>query len=290
MQAYVKKIQSLTLLAIMALTAANCSVPQQKPGHEVTFAVTGNTSPASPFTGYPEKLEQVFGSINADNPMFVIHTGNIIQGGPGDVGITANDITRQYQMFLQQKKSLRPILHILAGERDIYDGSLELFSQFTGEKFYYSFNYGNAHFILLHILNGKHAMDNEQRKWLERDLETHRYDAAIFIFSHYPILSSPQSGIRYRDGDKLHELFARYPVKAVFSGSVKNLYEYEKDGIRYTAAGCFGFNSEDWHWSFNQYYIVRYDGGKLAVRAVRVNFPAGAYRPKIIQEAPEKKN
>ena len=51
---------------------------------------------------------------------------------------------------------LRPILHILAGEKDLYNGSLELFNQYTGEKLFYSFNYGNAHFILLHVLNSRH--------------------------------------------------------------------------------------------------------------------------------------
>lgn len=278
------------ILPAALITAAGCSAPQQLPGNDVCFAVIGNTSPASPFTGYPEKLEQVFSSINQDNPMLVIHTGNIIQGGPGNVGITANDITRQYQKFIEQKKSLRPILHILAGEKDLYDGSPDLFEQYTGEKLYYSFNYGAMHFILLHVLNREHGIDREQMRWLERDLERHRYDAAIFVFTHYPVLASPQSGAKYRGGEELHKLFLRYPVKAVFSGSLKNLYEYEKDGIRYTAAGCYGYNSEDWHWSFNQYYIVQYNGAKLTVRPVRINFPAGTYRPKLFKEAPEKKN
>ena len=77
------------LLAAVSVAAASCAAPHQKPAHEVEFIVMGNTSPASPFTGRPEKLEQVFRSINQDNPMLVIHTGNIIQGGSESVGITA---------------------------------------------------------------------------------------------------------------------------------------------------------------------------------------------------------
>lgn len=279
MQADITKKRFCALLASVLLAAANCAAPQQKPGNDVSFAVMGNTSPASPFTGYPEKLEQVFESINRDNPMLVIHTGNIIQGGAENVGIMPGDITRQFRQLYEQKKALNPILHILAGERDAYNGSFDLFKKHTGEKLYYSFNYGTMHFIMLHVLNKNHRIAPEQMKWLERDLAAHRYDAAIFVFTHYPVLSSPYSGIRYQDGARLHELFARYPVKAVFSGSVKTLYEYEKDGIRYIAAGCYGYNAEDRNWSASQYYIVTYSGTKLSLRAVRVNTPAGAYRP-----------
>ncbi|HOT45731.1 MAG TPA: metallophosphoesterase [Spirochaetota bacterium] len=281
-----------TIRALLAalLVAAGCAAPQQKPGHEIKFVVLGNTSPASPFTGYAEKLEFVFQAINQENPMMVIHTGNIIQGGTEWMGVTRNDIDRQYETFLGQKKLLRPLIHILAGEKDLYNNSLELFTRYTGERLYYSFNYGNIHFILLHVLSRDHRIDRDQIKWLKRDLETNRYAAAIFVFTHYPVLSSPQSGIRHKDGDELHRLFVQYPVKAVISGSVKNTYEYDKDGIRYAAAGCYGYNYEDWHWSYTQYYVAAYDGTKLNLKGVRVNFPGNAYRPKVFKDETEKKN
>jgi hypothetical protein len=290
MLAFISKRKISALLAAITFATVSCTAPQQKPAHEVEFIVMGNTSPASPFTGHAEKLEYVFRCINQENPVLVIHTGNIIQGGSESLGITINDITRQYRQFLHEKTVLRPILHVLAGEKDLYNNSMELFKQYIDEKLFYSFNYGNAHIILLHILNGSHRLDPEQMKWLTRDLEKHRYDAAIFIITHYPVISAPQSGIRYQGGDELHTLFARYPVKAVISGSLKNIYEYEKDGIRYVTAGCFGFNYEDWHWSYNQYYIVRYDGAKVTVRGVRVNFPVNTNQPKMFENEPEKKN
>lgn len=281
-----------TILSLLAslLIAAGCAAPQQKPGHGIKFVVMGNTSPASPFTGYPEKLEFVFQTINQENPMMVMHTGNIIQGGSEWMGVTRKDIDRQYEKFIEQKKTLRPIIHILAGEKDLYNNSLDLFKKYSGERLYYSFNYGNIHFILLHVLSRDHRIDRDQMKWLKRDLETNRYAAAIFVFTHYPVLSSPQSGIRHKDGDELHGLFVQYPVKAVISGSLKNTYEYDRDGIRYTAAGCYGYNYEDWHWSYTQYYVATYDGTKLTMKGVRVNFPGNTYRPKVFKDEPEKKN
>ena len=273
--------------AIAVLTA--CATPQPGPMPEITFAVMGNTSPASPFTGTAEKLEDVYRALNKDNPLFVIHTGDIIQGGTAQMGITMKDVERQYGDFVMQKKVLRPIFHVLAGERDMYNGSLALFARYTGERLYYSFNCGNIHFILLHILGRDHRLSPEQMAWLRSDLERHKDDSAIFVFSHYPVMAPPQAGTRFVDGEELHKLFVKYPVRAAFAGALRAQYEIEKDGIKYETAGCFGFTYEDWHWSYNQYYLVTFDGSKTAVRGVRVNFPANSYRPKVIKDDPEKK-
>ncbi|MBN2160381.1 MAG: metallophosphoesterase [Spirochaetes bacterium] len=273
-----------------ALAAAACSAPATKPAPAFTFVVIGNTSPASPFTGYAEKLDQVFESINRENPVLVVHTGNLVQGGSESVGVSEKDVARQYRTFLEQKKALGPVLHIMAGEKDLYNGKADLFKKFTGRTLWYSFNYGNIHFIILHVLHKEHWMSPAQKAWLKRDLEAQRDAAAIFVFTHYPVLAPPNSGIRCVNGNDLHALFVRYPVKAVLSGSIRGLYDYEKDGVRYIAAGCFGFTMEDWHWGFNQYYVAHYDAGRLSIRGVRVNFTGPSYRPKIIRPAPAKKN
>ncbi|OHD63940.1 MAG: hypothetical protein A2176_15030 [Spirochaetes bacterium RBG_13_51_14] len=280
MRLFILKREFSAILIAVIIAAANCSAPRHLPANEVKFIVLGNTSPASPFTGYPEKLDYVLKSINQENPVLVIHTGNIVRGGNEWMGITREDVCRQYRNFLDQRKSLRPILHILAGDGDRYNGTPDLFRHYTGEDLFYSFNYGSIHFILLHLLNSNDRLSPDQMRWLERDLEAHRYDTAVFIFSHYPLPASPQSGNRSRDGGDLHGLFLRYPVTAVISGSMKSLSEYEKDGIRYIAAGCFGYNYEDWHWGFYQYYVAHYDGAKLTFRGICVSFPGNSYRPK----------
>ena len=286
----IKRIMIPLLTAALLPAIFSCAGPETRQPGELSFIIIGNTSPASPFTGHPEKLSYVFKSIKQENAFLVIHTGNIIQGGSDSVGITVQDITRQFAAFIRDRDSLRAVIHILAGEKDLYNGSLDLFSHFTGEKLFYSFNYGSVHFVLLHILNKKHAVSPEQMKWLKRDLEKHRNDSAVFILSHFPIQSPPPSGIKYQDGEELHALFKEYPVKAAISGYSNNLSEFDKDGIRYIAAGCFGYNYEDWHWNYNQYYIAHFDGSKLTVKGIRVNFPADSYRPKIIKDETIDKN
>ena len=287
---YKKMSRAAATAMITALAVfVSCATPQQGPMPEVTFAIIGNTSPASPFTGTAEKLEDVYRALNRDNPLFVINTGDIVQGGTEVMGITVKDVERQYRDFVMQKKVLRPIYHVLAGEKDLYNGSLALFGQYTGERLYYSFNYGSIHFILLHIINREHKISKEQMSWLRRDLERHKEDSAIFVFSHYPIMAPPQAGTRFADGEELHKLFVKYPVKATFAGALRSQFELEKDGIKYEVAGCFGYTFEDWHWSYNQYYMVTFDGSKTTVRGVRVNFPGNSYRPKVIKDEPEKK-
>ena len=251
----------------------SCAAPEHRPGHEVRFIVIGNTSPVSPFTGYPERLPFVFKSMGLENIVLAIHTGNLIHGGNEWMGITRKDIVRQYQNVLRHKNMNIAVTHILAGEMDQFNGKNDFFEQFIGTKLFYSFNYADSHFILLNILNKDHLLTLGQMRWLENDLEAHKNDSAIFVFSHYPVISSPQSGIRYEGGEALHALFIRYPVKAVISGYMKNYSEYEKDTVRYIDAGCYGFNNEDWQPGFNQYYIARYDGINFTIKGVKVNFP-----------------
>ncbi|OHD72427.1 MAG: hypothetical protein A2W19_13870 [Spirochaetes bacterium RBG_16_49_21] len=265
---------SSPLTAILLFLLTHCAAPSQRPASDVKFIVIGNTSPASPFVGYAERLPAVLRDINHEHPVLVIHTGNIIHGGHEWMGITRKDVTRQFRNLIKQKKIFTSAIHILAGAGDQFNGSLELFEQYTGEKLFYSFNYGDSHFVLLHIIDEGRKMSPEQTRWLREDLEIHKNSSAIFIFSHHPVISYPQNGTRYSGGEELHKLFIRYPVKAVISGDANNFYEYAKDNIRYIMAGCYGFNNRDWHWGFYQYYIGHYDGNRFTIKGVRVNFPA----------------
>jgi hypothetical protein len=274
----------------LVILLVSCAVPEYRPGHEVKFIVIGNTSPVSPFTGYPERLPSVYRSISHENIVLAIHTGNMIHGGHEWMGITRKDIVRQYQNVIRHKNMLTAITYILAGEMDQFNGKIDFFEQFISKKLFYSFNYADSHFILLNILNKDHVLTPGQMRWLENDLEAHKNFSAIFVFSHYPVISSPQSGIRFQGGEELHALFIRYPVKAVISGSMKNYSEYEKDTIRYIDAGCYGFNNEDWQPGFNQYYIARYDGINFSIKGVKVNVPPNLNKGNTLSGTASEKN
>jgi hypothetical protein len=280
---YYLKATVFCILLLTVLGHANCSSAGRKPFQEVKFIVLGNTGPASPFTGFSAKLSSVYKSINHENIVLVIHLGNMVHGGHDWMGITKIDVERQYRMAFMHNKSLTPILHMVAGEMDKYNGTTELFEHFISKKLFYSFNYADSHFILLNITNKDHALSPEQKKWLNEDLEIYKKSPAIFVFSHYPITSSQQSGIRYQDGEELHALFARYPVRAVISGGAKTFLDFERDAIRYIVAGCYGYNDENWHSKYNQYYIAHYDGFNFTIKGVKMNFQ-GTLKPKISRD------
>jgi len=172
----------------------SCASYDARDTHEVQFIVTGNTYPASPFSGYPEKLEFAFGAMSRENAALVIHTGNTIQGGGPEQGIAEQDIVRQLRKFIEQRKTLNAVMHVLIGERDLYRGSHDLFRRYIGHPPYYSFNFGSAHIVILYLPSQHYRLDPTQMRWLCRDLERHRQSPAIFVFTHFPVLTAVRTG------------------------------------------------------------------------------------------------
>ncbi len=116
-------------------------------------------------------------------------------------------------------------------------------------------------------------------RWLRGDLEEHQHARAIFVFSHSEFYSSPLLDFAQGQGHpaianrlELHELFRRYPVKAVFSGH-EHVYWHEPaeshDFIHYIVAGGAGaplYAPPD-RGGFAHYLLVRVTGtaGSLKV-------------------------
>ncbi len=267
-----------TILA-PALFATACFLSQARDTSplEVHFALTGNTFPESPFRGKNEALDGLIKRINDDNPLFVIHLGDIVHGGKSWMGISAIDLERQFRDFKTQFALLRPLLFTLRGEKDMLDASCEHYTRHTGRSPYYSFNYGPAHCIVLDTCeDGKSEISSSQRTWLEKDLMRHRRAQAIFVFAHYPIFENNAPGfdsagrmISMKQAEALHDLFKKFPVKAVFCGHHTSLYRTVKDGIHYIVAGCdFSAIRIMPHQKVKnaaQYYMVDYRGGDITI-------------------------
>jgi len=257
---------SLIILFFFPLSCARSVINKSD---SLRFVITGNTAPASAFAGIPENLQRVIEQINADNPVFVIHTGNMVRGGMGWMGINDNDVSRQYLEFLKSASMFNSLLYTLAGTRDGLNRSFDLYKKYMKRDLNYSFNYGNNHFIILNTANIREIKQNEF-EWLEKDLDNYRKCAAIFIITHRPVIAFPGMRIRYKDGEKLHKLFLKYPVKAVFSGSYSRFVDAAKDGIRYIIAGCGSFTEEDKYRFLYHYYVMNINE-TLSVEPRRLN-------------------
>ncbi|MCU0848573.1 MAG: metallophosphoesterase [Spirochaetes bacterium] len=237
----------------------------------ITFVITGNTSPSSPFTGFTERLSQLIDKINRENPVLVIHTGNLIQGGNESMGIKDKDIKRQFKIFKSRFSKLNSILYTAAGEKDYYNSSTDFYTRNTGRNLNYSFNYGGIHFIIFNTVGEDFpAPSKKTMKWLKNDLERNRESSAIFVFTNQPVISHPRIKTSYREFDELHKLFSAYPVKAVISGNPVEYLETKKDNIFYIIAGCGGFTEEDKYRYCSQFFTLVIKNNEITISGKKI--------------------
>jgi hypothetical protein len=101
---------------------------------------------------------------------------------------------------------------------------------------YYSFDWGQAHFIVLNSDIGNAAASqatrqsfwSEQVKWLEEDLAKSQKADFRFVMAHHPPITA------------LIPLFEREHVTAGFFGHDHNYQHYLKNGVHYVITGGGG--------------------------------------------------
>ena len=220
-----------------------------RPGTTYDYRLAGVTSPAAPTSNFrtdPGRGGKFFS-------FFVT----------ADIGESAPDQANQRQtaaMILQQTPL--PALGLLAGDivypdgdSDDYNAHLmipwrDVFSRvcvwpalgnhdwmkdpernfvrewsLPNNEHYYSFDYGNAHFIALDSQNGNLYDKANQIAWLEQDLA--RANGAIwtFVFMHHPMITCTYKGHEPELAIALMPLFERYGVDVVFTG---HAHTYER--------------------------------------------------------------
>jgi 3',5'-cyclic AMP phosphodiesterase CpdA len=200
-----------------------------------TFAVYGDTR-----TRHDVHRKVINALVEHVNPDFVVHTGDLVADG--------SDSSLWPVFFDIEKELLRHTVFFPSlgnherNSRDYYD-----FFQVTTP--YYSFDWGNGHFIVLNSDIGNAASSEaaketfwmEQTRWLEEDLRSHQDAAYRFVFAHHP----PFTAVARRQGDNPHmtaltPMFERYRVTAGFFGHDHNYQRYLKNGIHYVITGGGG--------------------------------------------------
>jgi hypothetical protein len=232
---------------------------------DLLFVVGGDSRPTGKGAPIPRVARVIFEEIGLIHPDLVLWTGDILYGK----GDSSTELAREYDRFESLAAKPGVPLFDAPGNHEIHrtddapcpasrsgappdaPGSHDSEEQFVRHfgNLYGSFDAGPAHFIALDTSTFCHedSIDGAQLDWLERDLETHKDAAAIFVFGHTEFFSSPQIDAPdakdhppLRNRDELHALFRKYPVKAVFSGH-QHLYWHEThDGIDYFVAGGGG--------------------------------------------------
>ena len=144
---------------------------------------------------------------HAADPEFVVHTGDVVAHG--------SDQNEWNVWFDEATILLRETVFMPAiGNHE--ENAPNYYQQFAlpHNEDWYSFDYGNAHFI---ALSTEKSMIGSQRTWLEQDLASTNA-TWIFVYYHRPMYSSgshgPERPVYYAWGD----LFDEYHVDMVFNG------------------------------------------------------------------------
>ena len=97
---------------------------------------------------------------------------------------------------------------------------------------------------LIPINNAWGSLTDEQWKWIEETFAKPSRADSTLVFCHKPIFDPREDtfyGMEWRPhAERLHTLFVKHNVTAVFSGHIHSLLHTEKDGVTYIISGGGG--------------------------------------------------
>ncbi len=244
-------------------------------GSRFSFAVVGDSGHGGKNQlAVAELLERL-------EPDLVLHTGDVVYPSGED---------RHYdpRFFMPYRELIRevPVFPVL-GNHDVEKGNgaayLKNFhlpsNNPQGTKRYYSFDWGNAHFVALDselYYEDSGGSKEEQKEWLEQDLKGTRQPWRFVVF-HRPIYSSSEHGSDEMIREDLEPIFALHEVDMVFCG---HDHDYERTvpikGVIYVVSGGGGrdpYEAGRNKWtafskSTHHAVLVRIDGEHLSLEAV----------------------
>jgi hypothetical protein len=202
----------------------------------LTFAVLSETQSGIPrghFDRYRDSADQDHpksaAKIQAINPDFYLHVGGLVFDGSD---LAAWDDFFHFEGNLMSRVTMFPALGESEGAHYNY---FRIFHLPNNER-WYSFDYGNAHFVCLQIDGqGDASPGSEQYQWLERDL-ANSDKLWKFVFFSYPPYSYGPVGSK-PEARHVHSLFVNYGVEMVFSGNDRNYQRFLVDGVTYIVTG-----------------------------------------------------
>ena len=201
-----------------------------------SFAVLGDTQsgiPAAHFDRYRDSADRDHphsaALIETLRPDFYLHAGDLVFNGSD---LAAWDDFFKFEGNLMSRITIFPTMGESEGAHYNY---FRIFHLPNNER-WYSFDYGNAHFVCLQIDGfGDATPGSEQYRWLEGDLASTNKPWKIAFF-HYPPYSYGPVGSK-PEARHVHQLFTKYGVKLVFSANDRNYQRFVVDGVTYIVTG-----------------------------------------------------
>lgn len=216
------------------------------------FFVVGDTREGD------EIFKNIIEHANKKKPLFTFHGGDLVSEGKEE----------EYAHLLTLINELEVPLYVTPGNHDIRSNGRPIYGAIFGPA-YYSFTYGNIHFIVLDSSTG--GLDDAQYGWLEEDLKNHQVET-IIVFTHVPPFD-PRPGESHAfnspdERDVFLDLMKRYGVDRVYASHIHSYFREEKEGVPYVISGGGGAYLVSS--GFYHYIDVEVDGGEIREKVVKI--------------------
>jgi len=242
-----------------------------------TFAVIGDNR------GNTQIFENILNRIKADNPGFILHTGDIVKRC---ASAHFNWILHE----LHEEKLPMPICFV-PGNHDINEDAanaqarLALYNRAFGQRRYW-FAYANALFVAFDDSTGRCGA--EDLKWLNGVLMRHRNRYQLcFVYMHVP-LRDPRPGVSHalhEGAEGLTRVLKKHRVSAVFNGHIHGYLEDNVDGVPVYITGGSGAKL-DKPSDRNHYLVCTVEpGGAFRVRKRNVERAFNSDYPEYVLRA-----
>ncbi len=230
-----------------------------------SFIVLGDNRPSGG-AKQPEVYKQLLEYIVEENADFYANVGDIVYSGE----------LREYEDFVKVTSVIKIPLFIAEGnhENQIGKTAQKNFMSFFG-KLFYSFDYGNSHFIFLNanVPGFRYSMSDEQIEWFAKDLDATEAEH-VFVFIHQPIypyahgIEDKSALERLRAVVRLH----KDKIDAIFQGHEHMYYSSENESVRAFITGGGGAELDNQYpgkYLFFHYMVVRVNGDKVIYQLVK---------------------
>jgi acid phosphatase type 7 len=238
--------------AILSGLKPNTRYEYEIPGHESakgSFKTPPSASDSAPYrfflygdnrTRHDVHRRVMSEMLKQASPDFILQSGDMVADG--------NDSSLWPIFFDIERDLLRQT--VFNPSLGNHERNTDYFRNFfQHDTSYYSFDWGNGHFIVINsdinnVSASKRERDAfwvEQTRWLEEDLASHQGAVYRFVVAHHP----PFTAVQRREGDNPHmtalvPMFEQYHVTAALFGHDHNYQHYLKNGIHYIISGGGG--------------------------------------------------
>ncbi|KPL03282.1 MAG: hypothetical protein AMJ73_07520 [candidate division Zixibacteria bacterium SM1_73] len=227
-----KTAHSLTLMGLLPDTVYHYRVlfeGIQTPDYTFRTAVPSDTTFRFCVHGdtrtQPDSHLAVINTVAALDPYFNLHTGDLVENGYSESQWAVYFATICSSATCAQKIPFYYAIGNHEHESPLYYDYFYLpHNNPDSTESYYSFDYGNSHFISLDT-EIPYGPSSDQYQWLRADLRDSHHKTFVFMHDHPYCAGAHDSNIGLRD--TLSPLFEAYKVDMVFSG---HSHFYQRNG------------------------------------------------------------